>query len=406
MDPRVAIVGAGPAGLVLSLLLHRAGIESVVLESRSREYVERRVRAGVLEQGTVDLLDDLGVADRLHREGLVHRGIVLRFAGEDHRIPLSDLTGGRAITVYGQQEVVKDLIAARLGDRSGADPGDPILFEAEALAVDPEMGRIRYRHRGIEREIVADIVAGCDGGHGVCRGAIQVHLEMFEKEYPFAWLGILARAAPAHDELIYSAHERGFALHSMRTPAISRLYLQVRPSERIEEWPDERIWAELQHRFARPGFRLNEGPILERSITPMRSAVCEPMQHERLYLAGDAAHIVPATGAKGLNLAVADVRTLAAALIAYFAAGEDSGLASYSATCLRRVWRAEQFSAWMTAMLHRPEAESPFERRLRESQLRYVVTSRAAATTLAENYVGYEWPQAGLDALAGAGTDV
>jgi len=390
VDLPVAIVGGGPAGLVLALLLWRAGIASVVLESRSREYVERRVRAGVLEQGTVDLLADLGVADRLHRKGLVHRGIILRFGGEDHRIALSDLTGGRVITVYGQQEVVKDLIAACLSDRPGVGPGDPILFAAEVLAVDPERGRIRYRHGGVDREIAAEIVVGCDGGHGVCRPTIQAHLEVFEREYPFAWLGILARAAPAHDELIYSAHERGFALHSMRSQAISRLYLQVRPHERIEEWPDERIWAELQRRFARPGFRLNEGPILEKSITPMRSAVCEPMQHGRLYLAGDAAHIVPATGAKGLNLAVADVRVLAAALIAHFGSGDDAGLAAYSATCLQRVWRAEQFSAWMTAMLHRPDDETPFERRLRESQLRYVVTSRAAAMTLAENYVGYE----------------
>jgi p-hydroxybenzoate 3-monooxygenase len=382
---RVGIVGAGPAGLVLSHLLARAGVESVVLESRSREYVERRVRAGVLEQGTVDLLRETGVGDRLDREGLVHRGIRLRFEGEEHRIALSDLTGGRAITVYGQQEVVKDLVRARL------DAGGRILFEAEARTVDPASATITYRHEGEEHELRCDWVAGCDGSHGVCRGAVSTDsFTLYEKEYPFAWLGILAEAPVSTEELIYARHERGFALYSMRTPRIGRLYLQVRPDESIEAWPDRRIWSELQVRLAMPGWSLNEGPILDRGITTMRSSVVEPMRHARLLLAGDAAHIVPATGAKGLNLAVADARVMADALAAWYASGDDSLVDAYSATCLRRVWRAEHFSWWMTSMLHRFDDVDPFQERLQLAQLRYVCTSKAAATSLAENYVGLE----------------
>jgi p-hydroxybenzoate 3-monooxygenase len=388
MRTRVGIVGAGPAGLLLSHLLAREGIESVVLEVRSRDYVEKRVRAGVLEQGTVDLLCATGVGERLRREGLVHRGIRLRFDGEDHRIALSDLTGGRAITVYGQQEVVKDLIRARL------EAGGQILFEAEALGVgdlDSPTPVVRYRQVSEIHELRCDFVAGCDGSHGVCRGAVPAGaLTAYEKEYPFAWLGILAAAPPSTEELIYAYHERGFALHSMRSPQIGRLYVQVRPDETLDNWPDDRIWSELHARLALDGWSLTEGPILEKGITTMRSSVVEPMRYRRLFLAGDAAHIVPATGAKGLNLAVADVRVLAEALTAWYRSGRTELLERYSATCLRRVWRAEHFSWWMTSMLHRFEGDSGFEQRLQLSQLRYVCGSKAAATMLAENYVGPE----------------
>jgi p-hydroxybenzoate 3-monooxygenase len=379
---QVGIVGAGPAGLLLAHLLHLEGIESVVLEDRSREYVEQRVRAGVLEQGSVDLLVATGVGERLQREGLVHHGIWLRFDGENHRIPLTELSGGRSITVYGQQEVVKDLIAARL------DAALPLLFEAEALAVDPNTATIHFREAGEERDLRCDVVAGCDGFHGVCRNAIEMVVTPFTREYPFAWLGVLAEVAPASDELIYAWNERGFALHSMRTSHISRLYLQCRPDEDLAEWPDDRIWNELQLRLGLPDtFR---GPILERGVTPMRSFVIEPMQSGRLFLAGDAAHIVPPTGAKGMNLAIADVVVLARALVAHFRHGDGSGLAAYSETCLRRVWRAEHFSWWMTSMLHVGDRADDFDRRLQLSQLRYVASSRAAATSLAENYVGLE----------------
>ena len=381
MRTQVGIVGAGPAGLVLAHLLHLRGIESVVLESRSREYVESRIRAGVLEQGTVDLLTETGVGDRLRREGLVHEGIELQFEGERHRIHFTELTGGRSITVYGQQEVVKDLIAARL------ETGRPLLFEAEALAVDADSAVVRYRHDGAEHTLECDLVAGCDGFHGVCREAIPDGvLRETSREYPFGWLGILAEAAPSNEELIYAHHERGFALHSMRSPQLTRLYLQCRPDEPLEEWPDERIWEELRARLGLPGWTLNEGPIVEKGVTGMRSFVVEPMQHGRLYLAGDAAHIVPPTGAKGLNLAVADVRVLADAI----AEGDASQLERYSETALRRVWRAEHFSWWMTSMLHRLPGGDEFDARLQLSQLAYVCSSRAAATSLAENYVGLE----------------
>ena len=386
MRTRVAIVGAGPAGLVLSHLLRREGIDAVVLEDRSRDYVEHRVRAGVLEQGTVELLDRIGMSDRLHREGIVHHGIEVRFHGKGHRIPLSELTGGRAITIYGQQEVVKDLIRGRL------DAGGEILFEVSdvrlhGLATESPM--VSFRHDGESHELRCDVIAGCDGFHGVSRESIPGGVPTgFEREYPFAWLGILAAVAPSTEELIYAYHERGFALHSLRSPEISRLYLQVDPEERIEDWPDERIWAELHLRLARDdGWSLREGPVLEKGIAAMRSFVVEPMQYGRLYLAGDAAHIVPATGAKGLNLAVADVRVLAEALTAWYRTGRSDLLEAYSATCLRRVWRAEHFSWWMTSMLHR-HGDDAFQHRLQLAQLRYVCSSTAAATMLAENYVG------------------
>jgi p-hydroxybenzoate 3-monooxygenase len=381
---QVGILGAGPAGLVLARLLERAGIETVVLESRNRAYVEQRVRAGVLEQGSVDLLDELGVSERLHREGLVHHGIWLRFEGENHYVPMTELTG-RSITVYGQQEVVKDLIAARL------ESGLPLLFEAEATAIEgiEERPVIRFRVDGSEEELECDVVAGCDGFHGISRPTIPGGvLRGLTREYPFGWLGILAEVPPASDELIYAWNDEGFALHSMRTPRISRLYLQCTPDENLARWPDDRIWERLQARLGLdPGFR---GPILERGVTQMRSFVCEPMQHGRLFLAGDAAHIVPPTGAKGMNLAIRDVAVLADALRRWYADGDEGGLASYSERCLRRVWRAEHFSWFMTTMLHRDPGGDPFSARLQLSQLRYVISSEAQARALAENYVGLE----------------
>jgi len=382
---QVGIVGAGPAGLLLAHLLHLEGIESVVLESRSREYVEHRVRAGVLEQGTVDLLNEAGVGERLRREGLVHGGIELRFQGEGHRIAMDELTGGRAITVYGQQEVVKDLIRARL------DAGGELLFEAEATGLDgleSDRPLVRFRHEGAERELECRVVAGCDGFHGICRERIAGKLRTFTREYPFAWLGILAAVAPSSEELIYAYNERGFALHSMRSPEIARLYVQCDPNDELADWPDGRVWDELHARFELDGFALAEGPVLEKGITPMRSFVAEPMQHGRLFLAGDAAHIVPPTGAKGLNLAAHDVRVLAEALADWSRSGDPAGLEGYSARCLRRVWRAEHFSWFMTSMLHRFPDDDPFEVRLQLAQLAYVCSSRAAATSLAENYVG------------------
>jgi p-hydroxybenzoate 3-monooxygenase len=375
---------------VLAHLLARHGIDSVVLENRSRDYVGQRVRAGVLEQGTVDLLTASGVGERMQREGLVHHGIELRFEGQGHRIPLTELTGGRSITVYGQQEVVKDLIQARLG------AGGALLFEADALGVDEidsDRPRLHYRQANQTHTLESDFVAGCDGFWGVSRHAVPAGvLNVYEKEYPFAWLGVLAATPPASDELIYASHDRGFALLSMRSPEISRLYLQCRPDEPLDDWPDDRIWRELQARFATDaGFTLQPGAMLEKSVTTMRSFVVEPMQYGRLFLAGDAAHIVPPTGAKGMNLAIADVRVLADALAHWYATGRSDLLDAYSATCLRRVWRAEHFSWWMTSMLHRfPDDDGGFQYRLQLSQLHYVTTSHAAATSLAENYVGLE----------------
>jgi p-hydroxybenzoate 3-monooxygenase len=377
MRTRVGIVGAGPAGLVLALLLERAGIDTVVLERRSREHVESRVRAGVLEHGTAGLLDDLGVGGRMRREGLVHHGIELRFDGAGHRIDLAALTG-RTITVYGQQEVVKDLIAARL------TTGLPLHFDAEVTGIDGTT--IGYRRDGVDHELTCDFVAGCDGSHGVSAAAMPPGvLRRYERLQPYGWLGILARARPANDELVYAYHERGFALHSMRTPDIVRLYLQVPATTDPGDWPDERIWDELRTRL---GLDLQPGPVLEKNVTPLRSAVIEPMRHDRLFLAGDAAHIVPPTGAKGLNLAVADVRVLAEALTAYYDDGSEKLLDAYSQTCLRRVWQVERFSHWMTTLLHRPEHDDPFGHRLQLAELAYVTGSPAAATTLAENYVG------------------
>jgi p-hydroxybenzoate 3-monooxygenase len=385
---QVGIVGAGPAGLMLARLLELEGIDTVVLEDRSRDYVEQRIRAGVLEQRTADLLVDAGVGERLQREGIVHHGIELQFDGERHRIPLSELAGGRAILIYGQTEVVKDLIAARL------ESGLPLLFEVEEVSLhelESDRPRIRFRHGGEEREVVCDVIAGCDGSHGVCRPSIPDRvLSAFSREYPYGWLGILAEVAPSNDELVYAHHERGFALLSLRSPHLSRLYLQCAPDEELGKWPDDRIWSELQARLGMEGWTLAEGPVIEKGVTGMRSFVVEPLRYGRLFLAGDAGHIVPPTGAKGLNLAIADVRLLAQGLVSWYRTKSEELLDAYSASCLRRVWRAEHFSWWMTSMLHRPPGDDPFDLKLQLSQLRYVVTSRAAAASLAENYVGFE----------------
>jgi len=381
---QVGIVGAGPAGLTLALLLQRQGIECVVLEDRSRKYLERRVRAGVLEQGTVDLYHELGVGERLARQGLEHGEIYLRFEGVTQHVPIAELTG-RHITVYGQQEVVRDLIAAVLGR------GGDIHFEVSDVTLtdlDSERPRIAYRSDGAFRLLECDFIAGCDGFHGVCRSSISRGvLTTYEFEYPFGWLGILAEASPATDGLIYAWHERGFALYSMRSPAVSRLYLQVPLGTSVESWSDDRIWEELQIRLAAEDWRVNEGPILEKGITPMRAFVCEPMQYKRLFLAGDAAHIVPATGAKGLNLAVNDARLLAAALTHFYSTRSTDRLDRYSSDALRRVWRAQDFSNEMTRLLH-DLGQGPYARKLQLSRLAHFSRSAAALASLAENYVG------------------
>jgi p-hydroxybenzoate 3-monooxygenase len=386
MRTQIGIIGAGPAGLTLAHLLHLQGIESVVLEGRTREYAEQRIRAGVLEQGTVDLLTQSGVGGRLQQEGLVHRGIELRFGGAGHRVDLSELTGGKSITVYAQHEVVKDLVAARL------NAGGKILFEAEATSVhDVDTNpKIRFQHAGTAEELECDFIAGCDGFHGICRPAMPAGvLRVHERVYPFAWLGILAGVPPASDELVYTYHERGFALLSMRSPEISRLYLQCDPEEEIANWSDDRIWSELRARLAtRDGWTLKDGPVLQKGITPMRSFVAEPMQHGKLFLLGDAAHIVPPTGAKGLNLAVADVRVLTRALVDFYKNGSRGRLERYSEVCSRRVWNVQRFSWWMTSMLHRFPNEDSFCHKLHIAELDYVTRSRAAAQALAENYVG------------------
>jgi p-hydroxybenzoate 3-monooxygenase len=391
MRTQVGIIGAGPAGLVLSHLLHLHGIDSVILEVRDRKHVEERVRAGVLEQGTVDLLTEMGVGERLKKEGLVHHGVHLRFGRRTHRIDFADLTGGKGVTIYSQHEVVKDLIAARL------KTGGQILFEAENVKIsrfesagNGSHARIHFRHGGAEQELECDFIAGCDGFHGICRPSIPAEaLTIFERIYPFAWLGILAEAAPSMEELIYANSERGFALLSMRSPQISRLYVQCDPEEDIANWPDERIWQELHARLAADdGWKLTEGPVIQKGVTGMRSFVAEPMQYGKLFLAGDAAHIVPPTGAKGLNLAVADVRILARAFEEFYAGRGMDRLERYSATCLRRVWKVQRFSWWMTSMLHRFPDENAFDRRRQLAELDYITSSRAGQTTLAENYVG------------------
>ena len=385
---RVGIVGAGPAGLMLSHLLALHGIESVVVENRTLEYCEARQRAGLLEAGTVELLRGVGLGKRLDAEGMEHDGIYLQFDGERHHVNIRELTGSRWVTVYAQTEIVKDLIAARLA------AGDAIEFGATDVAISgvtsdrPVLSYVSAD--GMRHEVRCDVIAGCDGFHGISRPMVP-GISVYERTYPYAWLGILADAAPSTGELIYSRHADGFALYSMRSPHVSRLYLQVTPEERLEEWPDARIWAELQKRFAVDGsdWSVSEGAITDKSVTPMRSFVAGPMRHGRLFLAGDAAHIVPPTGAKGLNLALSDVVVLANALSAALRSGDWTLADAYSDTCLRRVWRATHFSWWMTSMLHVAPGD-PFESQLQLSQLRFVTSSRAQATALAENYSGFE----------------
>jgi p-hydroxybenzoate 3-monooxygenase len=391
MRTQVAIIGAGPAGLLLAQLLHQRGIESVVLEARTREYLESRVRAGVLEHQSVDILNAAGVGERMMREGLPHQGIFLHFNGRNHHIDFAELTG-KSVMIYGQQEVVRDLIAARLAAQQ------PLHFEVDDVAVSDfdwaayptERPRVRYSVGGQEQTLECDFIAGCDGFHGVCRPSIPApQLTIYERVYPFAWLGVLAEAPPASHELIYANDSRGFALLSMRSPTVSRLYLQCLPEEDLGQWPDERVWSELQ---ARLGSQLATGPVLQKSVTPMRSFVAEPMSHGRLFLAGDAAHIVPPTGAKGMNLAIADVQVLAKALESFYRSGNQDALAAYSATCLQRVWKVQRFSWWMTALLHRFDTDNAFDQRRQLAELEYLVSSRAAAQTLAENYVGLPLP--------------
>ncbi|MEU4096714.1 4-hydroxybenzoate 3-monooxygenase [Streptomyces sp. NPDC026673] len=385
----VGVIGGGPAGLLLARLLHESGIDCVVLESRERDYVEHRQRAGILEQGTVDVLRSSGAAERLDREGLVHEGIELRWNRRSHRVDFPALTGGRRVWVYAQTEVVKDLIALQLKD------GAPLVFGAEVRAVegaDTDRPVIHYRHDGQDKTLTCDYVVGCDGFHGVTREAVPVGARRtYERVYPYSWLGILADVPPSCDELIYAHSPRGFALHSMRSPKVSRLYLQVPNGTDPADWSDERIWDELDARFAVDGdWKLERGPITSKAVLPMRSFVTEPMRWGRVLLAGDAAHIVPPTGAKGLNLAAADVIVLARAFAHLKGTGSTDLLDAYSDTCLRRVWRAEHFSWFMTTTLHTDPARSDFEARLQISQLDRIASSPHAAAELAENYAGLE----------------
>jgi p-hydroxybenzoate 3-monooxygenase len=388
MRTTVGIIGAGPAGLLLARLLHNAGIDSVVLEGRDRAYVERRQRAGILEQGTADVLRAAGAGERMDREGLRHDGIELRFDRRRHRVDFPALTGGRSVMVYAQTEVCKDLIALQLAE------GGPLLFEAEALAVadaDTDAPRVRFRREGREDVLECEYVVGCDGFWGVARKAIPDELtQVFERTYPFGWLGILADVPPSHDELVYARHDRGFALLSMRSPSVSRLYLQVPDGTDAGAWSDEAVWDELERRFeTADDWRLERGPITQKSVTPMRSYVHEPMRHGRLFLAGDAAHIVPPTGAKGLNLAVGDVVTFARALSHRKETGSAELLDAYSETCLRRIWQAERFSYDMTTLLHRAPGATGFEDRIQLARLERIASSRAAETDLAEGYTGF-----------------
>jgi p-hydroxybenzoate 3-monooxygenase len=384
MRTQVGIVGAGPAGLMLSHLLHLEGISSVILENRSRDYIESRVRAGLLEQWATDLLVDTGVGARMQREAMFHNGVHFAFNGALHYINFRDLVG-KGVTIYGQQEVVKDLVARRLDD------GGEILFEASDVSVHDFAGnspKIRFRHGGKEQELACDFIGGCDGFHGICRPSIPASaLTIYDREYPFGWVGILSESPPPEDELIYAYHDRGFALYTMRSATLARLYLQCPPDDDIESWPDSRIWQELHTRIG--GTRsLAEGAMLQKGITPMRSFVAEPMQYGRLFLAGDSAHIQPPTGAKGMNLALADVRVLSRALVAFYRNGRGDLLERYSATCLRRVWKAQRFSWWMTQLFHLDPSHNAFDRKRQLAELDYVTSSEAAGRSLAENYVG------------------
>lgn len=394
MRTQVGIIGAGPAGLMLSHLLHLQGIESIIIENRTREEIEGTIRAGVLEQGTVDLMNAAGVGERMMKEAHFHRGIELQFNGQRHRINMQELTGGKLVTVYPQHEVIKDLVATRI------QAGGNILFSVCDVSLhdlETDSPKIRFRQNGLDEEIVCDYIAGCDGFHGPSRPAIPQSIRSeYQKIYPFGWLGILTEAPPSAPELVYANHERGFALLSTRSPEIQRLYIQVDPSDNIANWSDDRIWSELHTRLAtNDGWKLIDGPIIQKNIVAMRSFVCDPMQYGKLFLAGDAAHIVPPTGAKGLNLAMADVQVLARALTSFYTSGKTNLLQQYSEICLRRIWKAERFSWYMTTMLHRHDNYTPFEHQIQLAELDYVTSSKAAATSLAENYVGLpmEWPE-------------
>jgi p-hydroxybenzoate 3-monooxygenase len=387
MKTQLAIIGAGPAGLLLAQLLHQQGIQSVILENRSRQRVESRQRAGLLEQGTVDLLREAGAIDRLDREGLVHEGVILSYNGKRHRINLEELTSGSCVTIYAQTEIVKDLIQLRLA------ANEPILFEAEATRIENVLGdgptTVHYTHNGEEHALTCDFVAGCDGFHGISRKTIPAEISrVYDKTYPYCWLGILAKVPPSTDELIYAYHERGFALHSMRSPEVSRLYVQCAVTDTVDDWPDERIWSELQIRLGTEGWTLQEGPILEKTITPMRSFVSEPMQYGNLFLAGDSAHIVPPTGAKGLNMAAADAGQLFRALMAWYRDENRAKLDQYTAECMRRVWRVQEFSNFMTEMLHHNPGKSAFDQYLQQSRFNQLISSQTASALVAENYVG------------------
>jgi len=392
MKTKVAIIGSGPSGLLLGRLLEQAGIDAVILERQSREYVLGRIRAGVLEQGTVDLLDEAGVGRRMHAEGLVHDGIELCFEGARHRIDLHGLTGGKRVTVYGQTEVTRDLMDARKAS------GATTVYEAEDVSLhgfDTESPSVRWRHDGREHELACDFIAGCDGYHGVSRQSVPAGaIRSYERVYPFGWLGVLCDTPPVSEELIYANHARGFALCSMRSRTRSRYYVQCPLDEKLEDWPDERFFDELRRRLdPQAASRLVTGPSIEKSVAPLRSFVAEPMRFGRLFLAGDAAHIVPPTGAKGLNLAASDIRYLSRALIDHYRAGRDTGLDEYSARCLRRIWKAERFSWWMTSLMHRFPDTGDFGQKIQEAELAYLVSSRAASTALAENYVGLPFEQ-------------
>ncbi len=386
MRTQVGIIGGGPAGLLLSHLLHLQGIDSVVLEARSREYCENRIRAGLMEHDAAQLMRDIGLGERMDRIGLVHEGIVLRFDGRSHRIPVTELSG-KQVMIYGQHEVVRDLIAARVAAQAG------LLFETSDVAIhdwESDAPRITFRHDGRDEVLECDVIAGCDGFHGICRQTLpHGFIRDYDRIYPFGWLGILADVAPSHDELVYANHANGFALLTMRSPTVSRLYLQCAPDEDVDQWSDDRIWSELQTRLSDDeGFTLKDGPITQKGVTAMRSFVAEPMRSGRLFLAGDAAHIVPPTGAKGMNLAFADISVLARGLVNWFRHGDDEGLETYSEVALRRVWKAQRFSWWLTTLMHRFDNHTPFERRVQLAELDYVTGSRAGMTTIAEQYVG------------------
>jgi p-hydroxybenzoate 3-monooxygenase len=387
MRTQVAIVGAGPAGLLLGALLAKAGVETVVLEQRSADYVLGRIRAGVLEQVTVDLLDAAGAGARMHAEGLPHAGIELCFAGARHRIDFHDLTGGKQVMVYGQTEVTRDLMALR------AAQGLATVYQAEDVSLHEIEGArpvVRYRHGGAAHALECDFIAGCDGYHGVSRQSIPADkLASFERVYPFGWLGVLSDTPPVSHELIYSNHARGFALCSMRSTTRSRYYVQCALDDKLERWSDDAFWAELRARLdEEAAAALVTGPSIEKSIAPLRSFVAEPMRFGRLFLAGDAAHIVPPTGAKGLNLAAGDVGLLARAFEEHYREGRSAGIDSYSERCLRRVWRAERFSWWFTSLMHKFPETGAFGQKMQAAELDYLVHSRAASTALAENYVG------------------